>query len=158
MKKKVVLLVCLLISAALGGGFSEVSIATKAIDRSNILSADIPTPAGDLSNLVLTLQDLPAGFTEMPPATIQKLVSRLNRLKTGSVFAYQKNDDQQFQIVGGFTTPLPNRIDRATFDAQIREGSFAQQFSQRLNSGNNEYQFANLTALTLEDKGSIPVL
>ncbi|HEY9300202.1 MAG TPA: hypothetical protein VIQ31_28325 [Phormidium sp.] len=152
MKKKVVLLACLLISAALGGGFSEVSIATKAIDRSNILSADIPTPAGDLSNLVLTLQDLPAGFTEMPPATIQKLVSRLNRLKTGSVFAYQKNDDQQFQIVGGFTTPLPNRIDRATFDAQIREGSFAQQFSQRLNSGNNEYQFANLTALTLEDK------
>ncbi len=148
MKKKVVLLVCLLISAALGGGFSEVSIATKASDRSNILSADIPTPAGDFSNLLLTLQDLPAGFTGMPPATIQKLVSRLNRLKTGSVFAYQKNDDQKFQIVGGFTTPLPNRIDRATFDAQIREGSFAQQFSQRLNSGNNEFQFANLTALT----------
>ena len=57
MKKKVVLLVCLLISAGLGGGFCEVSIATKAIDRSNILSADIPDPAADLSSLVLTLQD-----------------------------------------------------------------------------------------------------
>ena len=43
MKKKVVLLVCLLISAGLGGGFCEVSIAIpSAIDRSNILSADIP--------------------------------------------------------------------------------------------------------------------
>ena len=59
MKKKVVLLVCLLISARLGGRFCEVSIATQAIDRSHILSADIADPAADLSSLVLTLQDLP---------------------------------------------------------------------------------------------------
>jgi len=100
MKKKVGLLVCLLISAGWGGGFCEVSIATKAIDRTNILS----------------------------------------------------NDDEQFQVVTGFTAQLPNRIDRAKFDAEIREGSFAQQFSQGLNSRNKEFQFANLTALTLEDK------
>ena len=152
MKKKVVLLVCLLISAALGGGFCEVSIATKAIDRSNILSADIPDPAADLSGLVLTLQNLPAGFTEMPPATIKNIVSRTPNFKPASVFGYYKNDDQQFQVVTGFTVQLPNRIDRAKFDAEIREGSFAQQFSQGLNSRNKEFQFANLTALTLEDK------
>ena len=152
MKKKVVLLVCLLISAGLGGGFCEVSIATKAIDRSNILSADIPDPAADLSGLVLTLQNLPAGFTEMPPATIKNIVSRIPNFKPASVFGYYKNDDEQFQVVTGFTAQLPNRIDRAKFDAEIREGSFAQQFSQGLNSRNKEFQFANLTALTLEDK------
>jgi hypothetical protein len=151
MKKKVGLLVCLLISAALGGGFCKVSIATKAIDRSNILSADIPEPAADLSGLVLTLQNLPAGFTEMPPATIKNIVSRIPNFKPASVFGYYKNDDEQFQVVTGFTAQLPNRIDRAKFDAEIREGTFAQQFSQGLNSRNNEFQFANLTALTLED-------
>ena len=152
MKKKVVLLVCLLISAGLGGGFCEVSIATKAIDRSNILSADIPEPAADLSGLVLTLQNLPAGFTEMPPATLKNIVSRIPNFTPASVFGYYKNDDEQFQVVTGFTAQLPNRIDRAKFDSEIREGSFAQQFSQGLNSSNKEFQFANLTALTLEDK------
>lgn len=144
---------CLLISAGLSGGFCEVSIATKAIDRSNILSADIPEPAADLSGLVLTLQNLPAGFTEMPPATLKNLVSGIRNFKPASVFGYYKNDDQQFQVVTGFTAQLPNRLDRAKFDAELREGSFAQQFSQGLNSSSNkEFQFANLTALTLEDK------
>lgn len=153
MKKKVVFLVCLLISAALGGGVGPESLAIPVRDLGNTLSADIPTPAGDLSNLVLTLQDLPAGFTEMPPATIQKLVSRLNSLKPGSVFAYQKNDDQQFQIVAGFTTPLPNRIERAKFDADIREQTFSQEFAKGLNSSSNkQVQFTNPTALTLEEK------
>jgi hypothetical protein len=154
MKKKVVLLVCLLISAGLGGGFCEVSIATKAIDRSKILSADIPTPAADLSGLALTLQDLPAGFTEMPPATIKNIVSAIPKnCKPASVFSYYKNDGQQFQVVTGFTWQLPNQLDLAKFDAEIREGSFAQQLSQSLNSSSNkEFQFANLTASTLEDK------
>jgi hypothetical protein len=151
MKKKVGLLVCLLISAGLGAGFCEVSIATKAIDRSNILSADIPEPAADLSGLVLTLQNLPAGFTEMPPATLKNLVSGIPDFKPASVFGYYKNDDQQFQVVTGFTAQLPNRLDRAKFDAEIREGSFAKQFSQGLKSSNKEFQFANLSPLTLED-------
>ncbi|MEG4234187.1 hypothetical protein QUA40_19090 [Microcoleus sp. Pol11C3] len=146
------LLVCLLISAGLGGGFCEESIATKAIDRSKILSADILTPAADLSGLTLTLQDLPAAFTEMPPATIKNIVSGIPNFKSASVFGYYKNDDQQFQVVTGFTSQLPNRLDQAKFDAEIREGSFAEQFSQGLNSSNKEFQFANLTALTLEDK------
>ncbi|MDP8933104.1 MAG: hypothetical protein M3N42_02915 [Cyanobacteriota bacterium] len=66
MKKKVVLLVCLLISAALGGGFCEVSIATKAIDRSNILSADIP----DRSGLVQPSPD----FTRPPPRFYRDII------------------------------------------------------------------------------------
>jgi hypothetical protein len=153
MKKKLVFLVCLLISAGLSSAVGEKSIAIPTRSSTNSLSADISTPAADLSNLVLRLQDLPAGFVEMPPAAIQKLVSRLNTFKPGSVFAYQKNDDQQFQILAGLTTQLPNRIDRAAFDANIGEQIFAQNFSKGLNSsGNKEFQFTNPTALTLEEK------
>ena len=70
------------------------SIATKAIDRSHILSADIPEPAADLSGLVLTLHNLAAGFTEMPPATLKNLVSGIPNFTPASVFGYYKNDDQ----------------------------------------------------------------
>ncbi|MEG3849967.1 hypothetical protein QT971_21780 [Microcoleus sp. herbarium19] len=153
MKKKVVLLVCLLISGGWGGGFGELSIATPAaVDRSNTLSADIPEPAADLSGLVLTSQDLPAGFTEMPADALKNVVGGIPNFKPASVFGYLKNDNQQFQIVTGFTTQLPNKIDRAKFDAEISEDTFAQQFSKGLNSSNQEAQFANVTALTLEDK------
>ncbi len=153
MKKKVVLLVCLLISAGLGGRFIEVSIATPVkIDRSNTLFADIPEPAADLSSLVLTSQDLPAGFMKMPPDTLKNVVSGIPNFKPASVFGYYKNDNKQFQVVTGFTTQLPKQSDRAKFDGEIGAGSFAQQFSQSLNSSNKEFQFANLTVLTLEDK------
>jgi len=70
------------------------SIALVAIDRSKILSADIPTPAADLSGLALSLQHLPAGFTEMPPASIKNIVSGIPNFKPASVFGYYKNDDQ----------------------------------------------------------------
>ena len=153
MKKKVVLLVCLLISAGFGGGFGEMSIATPAtIDRTNIISANIPEPATDLSSLVLTSQDLPAGFIPIPPETLKNMVSGIPNFKPASVFGYLKNDNQQFQVVTGFTAQLPNQIDRAKFDTEIGEGTFAQQFSQGLNSHSKEFQFANLTALTLKDK------
>ncbi|WP_293342017.1 hypothetical protein [Microcoleus sp. CAWBG58] len=112
MKKKVVFLVCLLISAGLGGAVGEESIAIPILSPPNTLSADIPTPAAQLSNLVLTLEDLPAGFVNMPPATMQKLVSGLQILKPASVFAYNKNDDQHFQIILGFTQKLTNQIER----------------------------------------------
>lgn len=152
MKKKVVLLVCLLISAALGGGFGKVSIATPVRDRSNTLSADIPTPPADLSGLVLTLQDLPAGFKEMPTAVMKKLASDLARLKPASLFGYQKSDEEQFQSIIGFTMQIPDQIELAQFDAEIRKGNFAQEFSKSLNGGSPEDHFPNVTPLTLEDR------
>jgi len=156
MKKKVVLLVCLLISAGLGGGFCEVSIATKAIDRSNILSADIPEPAADLSSLVLTLQDLPPGFTEMSSDYVASLRNQLSQgpdFKPASIFAYQKIDRKLFelQLLIGFTVQLPDPTQQATFDQAIGEGIVAKAFSQGLNS-NKESPFTHPAALTLQDK------
>jgi hypothetical protein len=156
MKKKVVLLVCLLISAALGGGFCEVSIATKAIDRSNILSADIPDPAADLSSLVLTLQDLPPGFTEMPSDYVASLRNKLSQgpeFKAASIFAYQKIDSKvlELQLLIGFTVQLSDPTLQATFDQGIGEGIFAKAFTQGLND-DKELQFTPPATLTLQDK------
>jgi len=156
MKKKVVLLVCVLISAALGGGFCEVSIATKAIDRSNILSADIPDPAADLSNLVLTLQDLPPGFTEMPSDYVASLRNKLSQgpeFKAASIFAYQKIDSKvlELQLLIGFTVQLSDPTLQATFDQGIGEGIFAKAFTQGLND-DKELQFTPPATLTLQDK------
>ena len=156
MKKKVVLLVCLLISAGWGGGFCEVSIATKAIDRSNILSADIPEPAADLSSLVLTLQDLPPGFTEMSSdyvASLRNLLSQGPDFKPASIFAYPKIDSKLFelQLLIGFTVQLSEPTLQAMFDQASGEGSFAKAFSQGLND-NKELQFTPPATLTLQDK------
>ena len=156
MKKKVVLLVCLLISAGLGGGFCEVSIATKAIDRSNILSADIPDPAADLSSLVLTLQDLPPGFTEMPSDYVASLKNKLSQgpeFKAASIFAYQKIDSKllELQLLIGFTFQLSDPTLQAAFDQGIGEGVFAKAFTQGLND-DKELQFSPPATLTLQDK------
>jgi hypothetical protein len=156
MKKKVVLLVCLLISAGLGGGFCEVSIAAKAIDRSNILSAHIPDPAADLSSLVLTLQDLPPGFTEMPSDYVASLRNKLSQdpdFKPGSIFAYQKIDSKllELQLLIGFTFQVSDPTLQAAFDQGIGEGIFAKAFTQGLND-DKELQFTPPATLTLQDK------
>ena len=143
MKKKFVLLVCLLITAALGGRFGEVSIASPAIiDRSHILSADIAAPAADLSSLVLTLQDLPPGFTEMSSdyvASLRNLLSQGPDFKPASIFAYQKIDSKLFelQLLIGFTVQLSEPTLQAMFDQASGEGSFAKAFSQGLNETRN---------------------
>jgi hypothetical protein len=151
-----VLLVCLLISAGLGGGFCEVSIATKAIDRSNILSADIPDPAADLSSLVLTLQDLPPGFTEMPSDYVASLKNKLSQgpeFKAASIFAYQKIDSKllELQLLIGFTFQLSDPTLQAAFDQGMGEGIFAKAFTQGLND-DKELQFTPPATLTLQDK------
>jgi len=148
--------VCLLISAGLGAGFCEVSIATKAIDRSNILSADIPDPAADLSRVVLTLQDLPPGFTEMSSDDVANFRNQLSQgpnFKPASIFAYQKIDRKllEFQVLIGFTLQLPDPTLQARFDRAIGEGMAAKAFSQGLNS-NKESPFTEPAALTLQDK------
>ena len=147
MNKKACILACLLISSTFGGGLAKMSIANPGVTRSNTQSADIPEPAGDLSNLVLTLQDLPPGFTEVPSGA----ANFKNQLsKPASDFAYQKIDDKQFQLLIGFTMQLSDAIQQAGFDEAIREGTVAKAFSEGLNS-NKELQFTNPTALTLPD-------
>jgi hypothetical protein len=146
MKKKACILACLLVSSIYGGGFAQMSIANPGGSESNTQSVDIPASGGDLSNLILTLQDLPPGFTEV--STLKDQLQN-SPIKAASVFAYQKNDDEQFLLLTGFTTELTNQIDRAKFDADIREGNFAKGFSKSFNN-HKESKFTDASPLTLK--------
>ncbi|MEG3840882.1 hypothetical protein [Microcoleus sp. herbarium14] len=156
MKKKVCILACLLISSIFGGGLAQMSIANPGVVSSNTQSADIPAPAGDLSNLVLTLQDLPPGFTEMSSDDVANFRNQLSQspdFKPASFFAYQKVDRNLFQLqfLIGFTVQLSDPIQQATFDRAIGEGSAAKAFSQGF-SRNKESPFTPPAVLTLPDK------
>ncbi|WP_377476879.1 MAG: hypothetical protein P2A85_28775 [Microcoleus anatoxicus] len=153
MKKTVSVFVCLLITATLGVGVAQLSIANPGVDRSKNQAANIAEPAADLSNLVIPLQDLPPGFTELSSgaANFKNQLNQNPNFKPASVFAYQKIEEKQFQLLIGFTTQLSDSMKRDQFDEEISAGTAAKEFSQGLNS-NKEMQFTNPTALTLQDK------
>jgi hypothetical protein len=151
MRKKSCILACLLISSTFGGGLAQMSIANPGVAEINTQSVDIPDSGGDLSNLILTLQDLPPGFTEV--STLKNQLQN-SPIKAASVFAYQKNDDEQFLLLTGFTTELTNQIDIAKFDADIREGDFAKRFSKSFNN-HKESKFTDASPLTLKNIGDV---
>lgn len=79
-----------------------------------------PTPA------TLTVADLPAGFTELPPELAEMLASRLEMLKQELGQGNMKPENffafvnpKNFQIVLGFTGKLPNQSEQASFDASL---------------------------------------
>ena len=153
MKKKVCILGCLLISSTFGGGLAQKSIANPGVASSKTQLADISPVAADLSNVVLTLQDLPPGFTEASSLASLKNLFQNSGFKPASLFAYQKIDSKLFelQFLIGFTVQLSDPIQQARFDQAIGERSFAKAVSQGLNR-NKESQFAPPAALTLQDK------
>lgn len=76
----------------------------------------------------LTLEDLPPGFTELPPEIATMLASRLEviqkqlgqeNMKPENFFAYV--NPKTFQVVLGFTGKLPNQSEQATFDASLEK-------------------------------------
>ncbi|MBD2015510.1 hypothetical protein H6F96_16250 [Microcoleus sp. FACHB-53] len=79
-----------------------------------------PTPA------TLTLEDLPPGFTELPPELATMLASRLEMLKQELGQGNMKPENffafvnpKNFQIVLGFTGKLPNQSEQTSFDASL---------------------------------------
>ena len=141
-------------SSTFGGGLAQKSIANPGVASSKTQLADIsPAVAADLSNVVLTLQDLPPGFTEASSLASLKNLFQNSGFKPASLFAYQKIDSKLFelQFLIGFTVQLSDPIQQARFDQAIGERSFAKAVSQGLNR-NKESQFAPPAALTLQDK------
>jgi len=76
----------------------------------------------------LTLKDLPPGFTELPPDLSSVLSSRLEvltqqlgqaNLKPENFFAFV--NPQDFQIILGFTSQLPNQPEQASFDTSVQQ-------------------------------------
>lgn len=151
MKKQLTVSVCLVISAILTDGFtlgaSAYSLTVLNQIQPTIQPTNIAATTPDLPKAVLTLQDLPSGFKDMSgeAESLKKQLNNSNEVKAENVFAFQKSDDKQFQLLVGFTMPMLSRIEQASFDSSIRQQDFAQEFLKGLNEG-SQGDFSNITS------------
>jgi len=134
MKNTAALVAYLLTSALFAYSPVQAKVPTTAESSAQFrhLAAEQP----DLSQVVLTLQDLPPGFEEMP-SELAALKAKLNQqetFKAESVFAFQKTN-QPFQLLMGFTTLLPTRLEQATFDSYLNQSAFVQPFLEGFQQG-----------------------
>lgn len=118
-----------LLTSTLWFGASIATIAQAPIpEPAQEAPAQAPTPAPASSNIKLTLEDLPAGFQELPPEVAAAIASNLEvlrqqltqaNIKPENFFAFVNQEN--FQIVLGFTGNMPSEPDRANFDASLQE-------------------------------------
>jgi len=83
-----------------------------------------PTTLPDLSDVVLTLDDLPSGFSDMPLEQLGLTPEDLSGggFEAESVFAFL--EPSAFQLIMGFTLLVPDAIQQAGFDLALRNPEF----------------------------------
>ncbi|OCQ94713.1 hypothetical protein BCD67_04420 [Oscillatoriales cyanobacterium USR001] len=133
MKKQLAISFCLFNLAILNNGATLSAQANSKIILTPIQSPKIAADNTNLSKNILTLQDLPPGFTEAEVGSLKNELTQNKDFKPESVFAYQKNDDKNFQLILGFTMQIPTQLDQNSFDNYLRQGDFAKAFLQGLN-------------------------
>lgn len=128
---------CLLTSVILAGVPAQAAIAqaataphTQLIAQSGI-AVIVPQIAAEPSAsepATLTLQDLPPGFTTLPPELAAEVASRLESLKQQLGQANLKPEKffafvnpQNFQVVLGFTGKFPSESEQASFDTSLQQ-------------------------------------
>ncbi len=137
MAKRISLSVCLLVGVLVAGAPAQAAITTAPTVSQPPLTAQ-PSIAKTFNPLVaeqsapaqatLTVEDLPPGFTELPPEIAASIASRLEvlqqqvgpgNLKPENFFAFV--NPKSFQIVLGFTAKLPNQAEQARFDGSLEQ-------------------------------------
>ena len=83
-----------------------------------------PTPLPDLSEAVLTLDDLPSSFTEMSLEQLGLTPEDLSGegFEAESFFAFL--EPSAFQLIMGLTILVPSTVERAGFDLALRNPDF----------------------------------
>jgi hypothetical protein len=83
-----------------------------------------PTPLADLSDVVLTLDDLPPGFEAVAPEEMGISKESLSQedFTVESLFVFL--DAESIEFVMGFTILLPTRLEQVGFDAGLRQPDF----------------------------------
>lgn len=111
----------------------------------------------------LTLEDLPPGFTELPPELATQVASRLDiltkqlgqgNLKPENFFTFV--NPQNFQIVLGFTGKLPNKPEQASFDSSLQQLQQAEAQQQMLSQLQEKLKAFGEIKVT--DSGTLPGL
>lgn len=127
MSKKSTALLC--ICTSLLGATSALAIPKHVLLSTNreatpTLLAQAPSPAPT----VLTAEDLPTGFVEIPPTVREQIIGQFevlteefgqDTLKIDDLFGFF--NPEKFQAVIGFTGGLPTASDRENFDANLQK-------------------------------------
>ncbi|OKH38947.1 hypothetical protein NIES2119_07335 [[Phormidium ambiguum] IAM M-71] len=122
---------CLLTAVIWAGGGNSVILAQtppETPDTTQQLPAATTLPAQTYSNAVLTAQDLPPEFQEIPPEIAKEVQSKFEDLSNQLAKAGMKPEkffaffnQKTLQIVVGFTGLIPNQSDQANFDATLKQ-------------------------------------
>jgi hypothetical protein len=97
------------------------ALAQSGVEETMTQEMVILAQAGTWADVTLRLEDLPRGFTAMPPAELAKLKEDLSQdqIDVENVFAFVAQ--QQFQLIMGITTRLETPQQQAQFDELLRD-------------------------------------
>ncbi|MCT7982985.1 hypothetical protein NG796_06730 [Laspinema sp. A4] len=115
-----------LLSLAVGVVPTMVWLTTPALAQSVVEEKGTPervilAQARTWADVTLRLEDLPPGFTAMPPAELANLKEELSQdqIDVENVFAFVAQE--QFQLIMGITTRLETAQQQAEFDDLLRD-------------------------------------
>jgi branched-chain amino acid transport system substrate-binding protein len=106
-----------------------------------------PLPPPPTSGVVLTLEDLPPGFEEMPETMLGNIGELLGGqdLQVEGVYAFLNLE--ALEVVMGFTVAVPERLDQAGFDVLAGNPELLATFVGAGMGGAEEPEFEELTGL-----------
>jgi len=156
MPKKLPLTLCLLTGVILSGTMACTAIQ-KPVAHSEIADSDnSPIIAQQISSsaAILTLEDLPPGFQQLPPALVSQLASQFKAfsqqlapgdLNPDNFFAFL--NPATFQVVLGFTGDVPEQSEQINFDTNL----------QKLEDPQAQEQVVDLLTEKLNEFGGIQI-
>lgn len=133
MAKKVLLTLSLLCGVILASSHPQAALSstiTQPVTQPSMAAIVTEMVAQNQasSNLKLTLEDLPPGFQELPPALAGEIATKLNSFRQQLALANIKPEDfvafvnpQNFQVVIGVTGNLAKAQEQASFDANLQQ-------------------------------------
>lgn len=97
------------------------ALAESGVEEKVTQESVILAQAGTWADVTVRLEDLPRGFTAMPPAELANLKEQLSQdgIDVENVFAFV--GQEQFQLIMGITTRLETAQQRAEFDELLRD-------------------------------------
>lgn len=97
------------------------ALAESGVEERVTQESVILAQAGTWADVTLRLEDLPRGFTAMPPAELAKLKEDLSQdeINVENVFAFVAQE--QFQLIMGITTRLETVQQQQQFDELLRD-------------------------------------
>lgn len=97
------------------------ALAESGVEEKATQERVILAQSGTWADVTLRLEDLPRGFTAMPPSELANLKQQLSQdgIDVENVFAFV--GQEQFQLIMGITTRLETPQQQAEFDELLRD-------------------------------------